>query len=271
MVLIERDGLEDAEELLADLGDPPATTAVPFLGFQAARGRLRAAQGRLEEGLADLLACGEHAQRIGVIGGDRNWRSHAALIDYALGNTDHARGLAAEDVALAHEFGRPRAIGIALHAHGMVSDGEQRLVSLSGSVEALQRSPARLELARAKADYGGALRRAGQRIRAREQLEQALDTAHHCGARRIVAATRAELIMLGAKPRRDAITGRDALTPSELRVARLAPQGLANSEIAQALFITRKTASVHLTRVYRKLGITHRRELAQALAETPRS
>lgn len=268
LVLIERDGIEEAEGLLADLGDPPATTAVPFLGFQAARGRLRAAQGRIEEGLADLLACGQHAQRIGVIGGDRNWRSHAALAHQALGNTEQARSLATEDVALAREFGRPRAIGIALHAHGMVSTGDRRLSSLSESVDVLQRCPARLELARAKADYGAALRRAGERIRARELLERALDLAHHCGARRTAAAARAELIMLGAKPRRDAFTGRDALTPSELRVARLAAQGLANSEIAQALFITRKTASVHLTRVYRKLGITHRRQLAHAIAET---
>ena len=57
---------------------------------------------------------------------------------------------------------------------------------------------------------------------------------------------------------RDAATGRDALTAGELRVARLAADGLGNREIAQALFITAKTAKVHLSRVYQKLGITNR-------------
>ena len=100
--------------------------------------------------------------------------------------------------------------------------------------------------------------------RARE-LERALDLAHHCGARRIANQARAELIAAGAKPRRDAITGRDALTAGELRVARLAAEGLTNREIAQALFITTKTAKAHLSQVYRKLEITRRGQLADAL------
>ena len=129
----------------------------------------------------------------------------------------------------------------------------------------LFRSPARVELARALADYGAALRRAGQRTQARTVLEQGLDVAHHCGARRIAAQAREELVAAGAKPRREAITGRDALTASELRVARLAAAGRTNREVAQSLFITTKTASAHLTRVYRKLGVTRRNQLAQAL------
>jgi DNA-binding CsgD family transcriptional regulator len=76
---------------------------------------------------------------------------------------------------------------------------------------------------------------------------------------------RTELIAAGAKPRRDAITGRDALTAGELRVARLAAEGLTNREIAQALFITTKTAKAHLGRVYRKLEITRRGQLAESL------
>ena len=98
------------------------------------------------------------------------------------------------------------------------------------------------------------------------ELERALDLAHRLGARRIAARARAELIAAGAKPRRDAITGRDALTAAELRVARLAAEGLTNREIAQALFITTKTAKAHLGRVYRKLEISRRGQLAGALA-----
>ena len=70
----------------------------------------------------------------------------------------------------------------------------------------------------------------------------------------------------GATPRRDAITGRDALTAAELRVARLAAKGLTNHEIAQALFITTNTTKAHLSRIYRKLGITRRDQLEVALA-----
>jgi DNA-binding CsgD family transcriptional regulator len=62
------------------------------------------------------------------------------------------------------------------------------------------------------------------------------------------------------------VTGRDALTAGELRVARLAAEGLTNREVAQALFITTMTAKSHLSRIYRKLGITRRNQLAQALA-----
>jgi DNA-binding CsgD family transcriptional regulator len=133
------------------------------------------------------------------------------------------------------------------------------------AVKTLERSQSSLELARALCDSGAALRRAGRRVQARTELERALDLAHRCGARRIAGRARAELIAAGAKPRRDAITGRDALTPGELRVARLAAAGLSNREIAQALFITTKTAKGHLTRVFHKLGITRRGELPDAL------
>jgi DNA-binding CsgD family transcriptional regulator len=137
---------------------------------------------------------------------------------------------------------------------------------LAEAVTTLERSQSPLELARALTDHGVALRRAGRRIQARAQLERrALDLAHHMGARRIANQAREALIAAGAKPRRDAVTGRDALTVGELSVARLAAQGLTNREIAQALFITTKTAKGHLGHVYRKLEITRRGQLANAL------
>ena len=144
---------------------------------------------------------------------------------------------------------------------------EEGLVARGESVPAtLERSQSPLELARALADYGAALRRSGRRVQARAELERALNLAHRCGARRIANQARAELVAAGAKPRRDPITGRDALTAGELRVARLAAEGLTNREIAQALFITTKTAKAHLNRVYRKLEITRRGQLAGGLS-----
>jgi DNA-binding CsgD family transcriptional regulator len=155
---------------------------------------------------------------------------------------------------------------MSLRACGLVEGGQSGLELLAEAVNTLECSQSPLELARAVADYGAALRRGGHRVQARAELGRALDLAYHCGARRIAEQARAELIAAGAKPRRDAITGRDALTAGELRVARLAADGLTNREIAQALFITTKTAKAHLGRVYRKLGITRRGQLAIALS-----
>lgn len=69
--------------------------------------------------------------------------------------------------------------------------------------------------------------------------------------------------------RRDRAAGRDALTPSELRVARMAAAGRSNPEIAQALFLTRRTVETHLTHAYQKLDISSRAELATALRGVP--
>jgi len=128
-----------------------------------------------------------------------------------------------------------------------------------------ERSQSPIELARALSDYGAALQRAGRRVQARRELERALDLAHHCGARRVPNQARDELIAAAAKPRRDAITGRDALTAGEPRVARLAARGLTNREIAQTLFITTATEKTHLRNAYQKLGVTRRDQLDHAL------
>ena len=264
-VLIERDEVDAAD---AELKRTPlplnlhSMIAVPYL---MTRGRLRAAQGRHAEALRDFLLAGERCEPLGSVIGWHNWRSQAALAQASLGRAEAARVLAGAEVEVARAAGLPRALGMALRALGLVEGGDAGLELLAESVSVLGTSQARVELARALADHGAALRRAGQRTRARGSLERALDLAHYCGARRIAAWARGELVAAGAKPRREAITGRDALTAGELRVARLAMEGRTNREIAQSLFITTKTASAHLSRVYRKLGVSRRSELATAL------
>jgi DNA-binding CsgD family transcriptional regulator len=76
---------------------------------------------------------------------------------------------------------------------------------------------------------------------------------------------RTELAATGARPRRERVTGRDALTPSELRVAQMASRGLSSVEIAQTLFVTKNTIDTHLARCYTKLGIKSRKRLSVAL------
>ena len=265
-VLVERDELDAAEELLEHFADPRGSRSVAVIRFLLARGRLRAAQGRLRAALDDFLECGQRCGRLGLLGlSALSWRAEAALIHASLGDRSEARRLSDEQLALARDFGRPRTLGMSLLTSGLIEGGEAGLELLGEAVETLHEAESPLELARARSAYGAALRRTGLRSQARAELERALDLAHHCGARRIATHARAELISAGAKPRRDAITGCDALTAGELRVARLAATGLTNREIAQALFITTKTAKAHLSHVYRKLEIGRRDQLADAL------
>jgi DNA-binding CsgD family transcriptional regulator len=267
-VLIERDVLEEAEHELDQVPDPLTSRSDEVVRFLIARGRLRFAQGRLQEALDDFLECRQRCARLGRLTLSAvPWRVEAALVHAAVGDSGEARRLAGEQLELARAFGCPRALGISLRASGLIEGGETGLELLGQAVQTLERSQSPLELARARSDYGAALRRAGRRVQARAELERALDLAHYCGARRIANQARAELIAAGAKPRRDAITGRDALTAGELRVARLAAEGLTNREIAQALFITTKTAKGHLSHVFHKLEITRRGQLANALTD----
>jgi DNA-binding NarL/FixJ family response regulator len=193
------------------------------------------------------------------------WRSTLSGALRLSGETDAARQFAHEDLALARSFGTPRVIGIALLALAACERPARALELLHEAAEALERSCARLEYARALAALGAALRRANQRSAARERLLVALDLAHRCGSPPLEREVRDELAALGTRPRRPAISGRDSLTASEARVAAMAAGGMSNKDIAQALFVTPKTVETHLSRTYMKLGIGSRRELSGAL------
>jgi DNA-binding CsgD family transcriptional regulator len=113
------------------------------------------------------------------------------------------------------------------------------------------------------------VRATGRRAEARAMLREALDVAHRAGAAPLADLAEAELRATGAKPRRVALSGVEALTASERRVAELAGDGLTNREIAQALFVTMRTVEGHLTRVFAKLALSSRDELPEVL-RTPR-
>jgi DNA-binding CsgD family transcriptional regulator len=83
--------------------------------------------------------------------------------------------------------------------------------------------------------------------------------------RRLAARARHELHAAGARPRRAALTGIDALTPAEHRIATLAAQGHSNREIAEQLYITRRTVETHLTHAFNKLNISARADLPATL------
>jgi len=232
----------------------------------AARGRLRLAELRPAVALGDLLAAGGLFARLRVLTpAGTPWRSDAALAHLALGARAEARALAAEEVALARAYNGPRTLGVALRAAGLVEGGSSGIELLRQAGRVLDGSGARLEQARALADLGAALRRAGQRAESREILRPALDLAHRCGALALAERTRSELAAAGGRPRRLVLSGLDSLTPGERRVAQLAAAGLPNRDIAQHLFITARTVEGHLTHAYQKLAIASREQLPAAL------
>ena len=165
-------------------------------------------------------------------------------------------------------FGAHSTLGISLRAAGLIEGGSGRgSENLREAVAHLERSPARLELARARADLGAALRRAGKRREAQQELRAALDLADRCGGKAVAEHARSELLITGARPRRARIGGVEALTASERRVAQLAADGLTNRQIAQALFVSQPTVVTHLSHSYQKLDISSRDQLPGALGQ----
>jgi DNA-binding NarL/FixJ family response regulator len=173
--------------------------------------------------------------------------------------------LAGEELALARRWGDPHTIGASLRVLGLAEGGEAGIGLLREAAEVLAGSEARLEHVRALVDLGAALRRANQRTEARERLREGVDLALGIGALGLARRANEEIAASGARPRRVLRTGLDALTASERRVAQLAAEGMSNKEIAQTLFVTIKTVEVHLSHAYRKLEISSRAQLGEAL------
>lgn len=257
--------LEDADgELRASGFDgelPGGHTLVS--GLVTARGRLRLAQLRLDEAIADLSDSRDRDER-----GEGLFDFWGAPLVRALalsGRREEALELAEREGARWRRWGTPRAVGTILAAHGVALGGPDGLKVLGEAVGTLSGTACRVDLARAQLDLGAALRRANRRSDAREPLRAALDLARRTGASGLAEDATEELRAAGGRVRREFLSGVAALTPSELRVARLAAEGRSNPEIAQTLFLTRKTVEMHLVRAFRKLDVSARSELPEAL------
>jgi DNA-binding CsgD family transcriptional regulator len=267
--LVERGEFDEAERALAPLAVDVEGTSLTAAVVRHARGRLRLAERRFGEALDDILAAGEIATRMRASSPSYlPWRSDAALAQLALGEEDAARRLSDEELQLARAFGAPRALGVALRAAGQVADDRRGEPLLREATEVLDSPDTRLEQARALVDLGALLRRNNHRVEAREPLRKALDAAHRAGATPLADLAETELRATGARPRRVLLTGLEALTASERRIAELAAEGLTNREIAQNLFITARTVEGHLTHVFHKLDVNARTELPAALKRT---
>ncbi len=272
LVLLERGDVDAAAELIESVQLTGSILGGSFeVQLLAHRGRVRVAGGELDRGVADAL---EADRRMAAAGWQlsvvTDWAPSAAVALVALGRVEEARALASRELADAIAFGAPRRHGIALSISGLLQATDEGLARLRQAVCILERTPARVEHARALVNLGEGLRTRGQRAEARTVLAQARDLAHRCGAGALVQRAREELIASGARPRREALSGPDALTPAEARTARMAAEGLSNREIAQALFVSTKTVEAQLSQAYAKLSIHSRRELAGALGARSR-
>lgn len=262
--LVEQGRVQEAAKILdwVDVPDSLSHFEVWFW-FLESQALLLRAQGFHHQALEYALEAGRHAAAI-----DSphfvSWRTHAALCLHTLNRTKEAREYAAEELDVARRWQAPRSLGLALRISGLIADSDHQLELLHEAVTVLRTSPARLEYAKALADLGATLRRRGFARKARPHLQEALSLAGALHAAPLAENIRAELHAAGTRPR-GAVTGLQALTPSERRVVDMATAGQTNRDIAQQLFISIKTVEVHLTNAYRKLGITRRRELRQVL------
>jgi DNA-binding CsgD family transcriptional regulator len=133
------------------------------------------------------------------------------------------------------------------------------------AIELLTRTSLVTELARAHLEYGEWLRRENRRVDARVELRIAHELFSSMGADAFASRARAELLATGQRVHGHSIDARQELTVQEAQAARHAIRGATNAEIAAQMFISSNTVDYHLRKVYRKLGISSRRELADAL------
>jgi DNA-binding NarL/FixJ family response regulator len=184
----------------------------------------------------------------------------------ALGRLDEAEALTARlegrALALAHAWATPasqRCRGLVLLAR---SELEQAVDAFESSQTGFKQIDFPFDRARSLLALGDVFRRAGQRRRAAEKLEEARSIFTRLGAPLWLERAETELRRASPRPRSDR-----ELTAAETRVARLVASGTTNKEVASRLFTTVATVEAHLTRIYRKLGVRSRIELARKVAE----
>lgn len=147
------------------------------------------------------------------------------------------------------------------HLHAAAGEIEEAQRAFEESLALLDGLPLRYDRARITLAYGQTLRRAGRRRDAAAVLGTARDLWEALRATAIVDRCERELKAGGVRPARGARPP-ETLTPQEETVAELVASGLANREVAARLFVSPKTVQYHLTRIYSKLGVRSRTELA---------
>jgi DNA-binding CsgD family transcriptional regulator/tetratricopeptide (TPR) repeat protein len=241
---------------------PEAMFETPYgLLYLYARGEYYLATGCPQAALADFTECGNRMIGWGLDQpGLVPWRTKAAEAHLVMGNSLKARELSREQLAqIGSRSTRTR--GISLRALALTSHPSKRTALLRESVEILRDSGARLELAYTFNELSNAYFACGEHSRAHWAVRQARNLAERCGAQALkvtLKKTDPDFSESGNEVGARLIA---RLSDAEQRVAMLAACGYTNNQIAHKLYITVSTVEQHLTRVYRKLGVTGRAEL----------
>lgn len=239
---------------------------IPMLWLHELRARISLAADDVHGALQHLEVLQRETKDADVDPAALAWRLPAAVAYSRLGDDERARATLDDHLAVARRCGAPGDLGAAMRVSARFEPGAaEREARLVEAVAVLESSPDRLEHAKSLADLAETQRALGRRTESRELLTQAADLARACGATALQTRIAGALQALGDRPRRVIAPGPESLTASERRVASLAVSGRSNRDIAHELFVSPKTVENHLGRVYTKLGIANRRELAGAL------
>jgi DNA-binding CsgD family transcriptional regulator len=257
-------GRHDEAAQALNLPVPDAMLQSRFgLPYLRARGRHSLAGEDPDGALSDFMYCGELMDRWSLdSSGLIAWRNDAAEAWLLMGEKDRARPLLEEQLARADRRVSPQTHGYALRLLAECYELRQRPSLLRHAADALQESGDRYGLALALGDLTAAFVELGETRRARVIGRQAWTVASECHAEPLCRSLAAHSGEAGG----ELFAGVAVLSEAEQRVADLVALGLTNREISQRLYITVSTVEQHLTRAYRKLGVTGRADLAVALS-----
>jgi DNA-binding CsgD family transcriptional regulator/tetratricopeptide (TPR) repeat protein len=219
--------------------------------------------GRYEAAQAAALRVGEHPHDLGT----SNWAA-VELIESVVrtGTPELAADARSRLAERANASGTDWAMGILARSDALLADDEEAEVLYVEAIDRLGRSRIAADLARAHLLYGEWLRRRRRRLDAREQVRTAHDLFAGFGMEAFAERARVELEATGEHARRRTIDTLDQLTPQETEISRLVADGHTNREIAARLFISPSTVEYHLRKVFRKLGVKSRTQLARRMA-----
>jgi DNA-binding CsgD family transcriptional regulator len=158
-------------------------------------------------------------------------------------------------------------LGIEACSRALLSEGEVAERHYGEAIDRLSHSRRRPELARAHLLYGEWLRRQRRRRNARDQLRTAYEMFDAMGMEAFAGRARAELRPTGERARSRRPGAPEVLTPQEAQIARMVAGHLTNREIAARLFISASTVEYHLRKIFRKLGVTSRTQLARTIQD----
>src|SRR6266851_1396119 len=262
--------------VLAGRGETARARAAGLAQIREATARGQGGQADIGRGVVALadLRSGQFESAVdgalAVIQDDQAFLTEAMLpelIEAAArsGNHEVARSAFAVLANRTRTAGTPWALGIRARCQALLDDGSDAETAYLEAISQLGRSHAAVDLARTHLMYGEWLRRARRRRDARRQLRTAEDMFLAMGAVGLAEQARSELRATGERARRRTPETELDLTPQEARVAKLATDGSTNSEIAEQLFISPSTVEYHLGKVFRKLGVRSRTQLAHRL------